>query len=28
MKGAPPLWLRRSMRGRDSSRLPLDEQEV
>ena len=28
MKGAPPLWLRRSMRGRDGNRLPLDEQEV
>ena len=28
MKGAPPLWLRRSMRGRGGNRLPLDEQEV
>jgi nitrogen fixation protein NifX len=28
MQGAPPLWLRRSMRGRDGNRLPLDEQEV
>jgi hypothetical protein len=28
MRDVPPLWLRRSMRGHDGERLPLDEQEV
>jgi hypothetical protein len=28
LKDVPPLWLRRSMRGREGERLPLDEQEV
>jgi hypothetical protein len=28
MKGVPPLWLRRSMRGSDGNRLALDEQEI
>ena len=28
MLGVPPLWLRRSLRGSDGNRLPLDEQEI